>query len=720
MENEKIYKRVKTPTILQMEALECGAASLAMIMATYGLYKPLEELRIETGVSRDGVKASNILKVGRKYGFEVTAYRKEPEALKFLPVPMIIHWNFNHFLVLEGFKGNYVYLNDPAAGKRKIHFEEFDKSYTGIAIVFKKLDTFKKSGEKKSIIKSLIKRLDGLQTVLSYITLAGLFLVIPGILIPVFSKIFVDDILINNMDSWIKPLLIGMILTAIFRMIVTGIQKHYLLKLETHISIKNSTKFFWHVLRLPAEFFNQRFAGEIGMRIFSNDRVANVIAEKLTSNVIDLITLFFYALIMFFYDKSLTLIVVSITLSNILILKLVEEKRKEASQKLLIENGKLMGASMAGLSAIESIKAGGTENDFFEKWAGYQALVVNTEQRISLSSQILGQLPDFLSMINMIIILSLGGFKVMNGQMSVGMLIAFQTLMTSFLEPVKNIMVSSAQYQELEGDMNRLDDVLNYKTDELAGQLEVDYSINKAKLEGNLTLENINFGYNLLEPPLIENFNLKLTPGKRVALVGGSGSGKTTIAKLIGGVTNPWDGKILFDNEERTRENIHIICNSLAVVDQNISLFEATLRDNITLWDSSITDDEILNALKAAEIYDEIMIRPGGLDQLVKENGMNYSGGQRQRIEIARALAINPSILILDEATSALDPVIEEKIDKNIRERGCTCVIVAHRLSTIRDCDEIIVLERGKIVERGTHDELIKNQKYYAELVKSM
>ncbi|MFA7577936.1 MAG: ATP-binding cassette domain-containing protein, partial [Candidatus Muiribacteriota bacterium] len=294
------------------------------------------------------------------------------------------------------------------------------------------------------------------------------------------------------------------------------------------------------------------------------------------------------------------------------------------------------------------------------------------------------------------------------------------TLMTSFLEPVKNIMVSSAQYQELEGDMNRLDDVLNYKTDELAGQLEVDYSINKAKLEGNLTLENINFGYNLLEPPLIENFNLKLTPGKRVALVGGSGSGKTTIAKLIGGVTNPWDGKILFDNEERTRENIHIICNSLAVVDQNISLFEATLRDNITLWDSSITDDEILNALKAAEIYDEIMIRPGGLDQLVKENGMNYSGGQRQRIEIARALAINPSILILDEATSALDPVIEEKIDKNIRERGCTCVIVAHRLSTIRDCDEIIVLERGKIVERGTHDELIKNQKYYAELVKSM
>jgi NHLM bacteriocin system ABC transporter peptidase/ATP-binding protein len=712
------YKRKKVPTILQMEAVECGAASLAMVMARFGLYKPLEELRVACGVSRDGSKASNLLKAARKYGFIAKGLRKEPEALRYIKPPMIIHWNFNHFLVLEGFKKDKVFLNDPAAGPRVVSFEEFDSSYTGIAMTFEEGPDFKKGGDKKTIFNLLSSRFKGLEQALSYITLAGLFLVIPGLVVPVFTKVFIDNVLIGMMHDWFKPLIFGMIITAVIRFILTALQQHYLLRLETKLALKTSAQFFWHVLRLPIDFFNQRYAGEIAGRVESNDTVANLIADKLTANFINLFTIIFYVVIMFQYDVWLTLIGISVAAMNFLFLHFISKHRKEQSQKILIEQGKLMGASMAGLSAIETLKAGGTESDFFSKWSGYQASYLNSAQKMGFSNQILSQVPMFLSALNSALILSIGGMKVMNGVMSVGMLVAFQSLMQSFIQPVEKIVELGGELQQITGDMTRLDDVFNYEADPMACSNEEE-NISEVKLEGFVKLENISFGYNVLENPFIEDFNLNLIPGSRVALVGGSGSGKSTVAKIISGLNHAWGGNIYFDNTLRSECSKRAITNSLAVVDQDICMFEGTIRENLTLWDSTIPDSDVIQALKDAQIYDIVMARPGGLDSMITEGGANFSGGQRQRLEIARALVNNPSILILDEATSALDPKTEKIIDGNIRRRGCTCIIVAHRLSTIRDADEIIVLKNGNILERGNHHELLEQNGYYAGLIKT-
>lgn len=713
---EKIYKRVKTSTVLQMEAVECGAASLAMVLGYFGCFIPLEKLRIDTGVSRDGVKASNIVKAARKYGLTTKGYRKEPQDLRKLKPPMIVHWNFNHFLVVEGFKKNKVYLNDPAAGSRIISLEEFDQSFTGVVIVFEKGEGFKKIGHKKSIITSLKKRLSSSKQELIFLILLGFLLVVPGLVIPVFSKIFVDNILIDKMTGWLKPLLFGMFLTFILRTIMESVKQYYLLRFETKLSLKTSAGFFWHILRLPVEFFSQRFAGEIGSRVMSNDTVANLIAVKLTDAAINLVMIVFYAALMFYYDSVLTLIGISAAVLNVLFLKYVSKVRKDGSRKFLQDEGKLNGVSMAGLQLIETLKAGGTESDFFSKWSGYQAKLINSKQKLGSVTELLSAVPIFLTGLTNILVLSIGGERVMDGYLTMGMLVAFQSLMSSFMKPVNNMVELGGVLQEVEGDMDRLDDVHNYEIDTRYEEDNINNNI-KGKLSGSLEVKNISFGYSKLEDPLIENLSIKMNPGSRIALVGGTGSGKSTIAKIISGLYQPWDGEILFDNNTMSSIPSEVISDSLAIVDQDISMFEGTIKENITMWDNTISEHTMLQAAKDACIHDDISSRPGGYDSFVSEGGSNFSGGQKQRLEIARALVGNPSVLIMDEATSALDPLTEKIIDQNIRRRGCTCIIVAHRLSTIRDCDEIIVLKYGKIVQRGTHEQLRDKEGLYSELI---
>ncbi|PLX18596.1 MAG: NHLP family bacteriocin export ABC transporter peptidase/permease/ATPase subunit [Candidatus Muiribacterium halophilum] len=717
---EKIqYKRVKTPSVIQMEAVECGAASLAMILAQKKLFITLEELRISCGVSRDGVKASNILKAARKYGLIAKGLRKEPEDLRYIKPPMIIHWNFNHFLVLEGFKKDKVYLNDPISGRKVITYEEFDMSFTGIVMTFEKGEDFKPGGKERSVLNLIKSRMQGLEKAFAFICITGLFLVVPGLLVPAFTRIFIDEVLIGLMNDWFKPLLLGMVITALFRFLLTWLQQHYILRFETKLALVSSAKFFWHILRLPIEFFNQRYAGEISERVQSNDTVANLIGERLTANLVNCFSVLFYVIIMFQYDISLTIVGVSIASINLLILHYISTYRKELSQKMLNDYGKLMGTSMAGLTAIESLKAGGNESDFFSKWSGYHAKCINSEQKMGITDQVLTHVPVFLSSINTAVILSLGGFKVINGVMSVGMLVAFQSLMASFLTPFQNIVALGGEMQNITGDMKRLDDVLDYKIDPIYYESDkiIQKTEDKVKLEGNIELKNISFGYNVLEPPFIKDFNINLTPGSRIALVGGSGSGKSTIAKIISGLNKQWEGDIFFDGINRDKISRELLNNSISVVDQDICMFSGTIRENLTMWNTAITDQAVIQALKDAEIYDIVAARPEGLDAKVSENGANFSGGQRQRLEIARALVCNPTILILDEATSALDPATEQKIDSNIRKRGCACIIVAHRLSTIRDADEIIVLKTGEIVERGNHEQLVEKQGAYYKLI---
>lgn len=719
MQEKKPQQRVIVPTVLQMEAVECGVASLAMVLAYWGRYVSLEELRLACGVSRDGSKASNVLRAARKYGLEAKGYRREPDALKQMELPLIIHWNFNHFLVLEGFKKGKVFLNDPAVGPRTVSEEEFDNSFTGVVMAFRPGPDFSKGGEKPSIVTALKKRLKGSEIALTYVILVGVALVVPGLLIPAFSKIFVDDILLAGKQDWLIPLMLGMGLTALLRGILTWIQKYYLLKLQTKIALTTSGQFMWHVLRLPVVFFSQRYAGDISSRMQSNDKVAMLLSGQLATNALNLLMIVFYFILMVQYSLLLSLLGTAVAAVNMLYLRYVSKKRVDLNRKLQQDRGKIIGTAMAGLQIIETLKATGSESDFFAKWAGYQAKALNAEQEIGVTNQYLSAIPVFLVALTNTVVLVMGGLIILNGGMTIGGLVAFQSLMASFMAPVIGLVGLGVQMQEMHADMNRLDDVLKYPVDDLALagiDEECQVELHK-KLEGHVELRNVCFGYSPLEPPLIENFNLLLKPGQRVALVGGSGCGKSTVAKIITGLYQPWSGEISFDGRARQSIPRVVITGSLAMVDQDISMFQGTIRDNITLWDETISEIDLIRAAKDACIHDDIAARPGGYDSVLDEEGSNFSGGQRQRLEIARTLAGNPSILVMDEATSALDPLTEKMVDENIRRRGCTCVIIAHRLSTIRDCDEIIVLERGKIVQRGRHEELMEMGGFYTELI---
>lgn len=714
-------QRVKTPTVLQMEAVECGAAALGIVLGYHGRHVPLEELRVACGVSRDGSIASNIVKAGRRYGLEAKGFRKKPESLRHIPKPAILHWNFNHFLVLEGFRQDKVYLNDPATGPRTVTYAELDEAFTGVVLVFEKGAEFTAGGQKASIVKALSARLRGSEIPLLYVVLVSLALVIPGLLAATFSRIFVDYYLVGGLQNWLAALLRVMAATAVVTMLLTWMQQRYLLRLETKLAVNNASRLFWHILRLPMEFFTQRSAGDISSRVDMNDRVAQLLSGELATAVLNVILIAFYALLLLQYSVSLTLIGIFMAMVNFAFLRYVSRKRVDVNQRLVKDRGKLLSTAFSGLQSIETIKATGGESDFFARWAGHQAKMNNTAQELGTSTQVLAVVPLFLSMVTTILILTVGGMSVVTGALSVGMLVACQSLMNSFLSPVTQMVNLGGQMQEIQGIIDRLDDVFNYQHDEHIQVAEPPEYLTdqQTKLSGAVELQNVTFGYSRLAPPLIENFNLKLEPGARVALVGGSGSGKSTVARLVAGLYEPWEGEILFDGKLRWDFSRAVVNNSLAVVDQDIFLFEGSVRDNLTMWDDHVPDEAVTQAAKDAHIHEEIAMREGSYDFHVEEGGRNFSGGQRQRLEIARALVNNPVILVLDEATSALDPATEQIIDDNLRRRGCTCLIVAHRLSTIRDCDEIVVLDNGRVVQRGTHEALWRANGLYAQLIKS-
>jgi NHLM bacteriocin system ABC transporter peptidase/ATP-binding protein len=708
--------RVRTPTILQMEAVECGAAALAMVLGHHGCFVPLEELRVACGVSRDGSKASNLIRAAKRYGLDARGFKKEPEALRTLPVPMIVHWNFNHFLVVEGITDEAVYLNDPAAGPTTVSPAQFDQSFTGVVLTFARGERSIARGTAPSLMHSLRARLPGIESALLFVVLAGLALVIPGLVVPAFSRIFVDDVLVRGMHEWIRPTLVLMVATGLIVGVLTWLQQWYLLRLESKLSVTMSAGFFWHVLRLPLSFFSQRSAGDIGVRVGINDRVARVLSGDLATTALGVLLVTMYGVLLFAYDRVLALVAVLIVAINAVVLRHVSRTRADLSRRLLQDRGRLMGTAMGGLMTIETLKATGAESDFFSRWAGYNAKVTNGDQELQRVTRMVSLIPPALMSLNAAAVLGLGGARVMNGDMSIGLLIAFQALMALFLAPIGRLVEISGAAQEVRGDLARLDDVLRAEPDPLATVAHttgpaIDLPDSpplpvRRKLRGALSIQDLSFGFSPLDPPLLEHFSLDVAPGRRVALVGGSGSGKSTVAKLVAGLHVPWSGQVLFDGAPREAHDPAVLQASIGFVDQDIAMFEDTIRNNITLWDATPAESEVLRAAMDAEIHDDIMSRNGGYSGSLGEGGNNFSGGQRQRLEIARALLHHPTLLVLDEATSALDPVTEQLIDDHVRQRGCTCLIVAHRLSTIRDCDEILVMERGRVVQRGTHDAL--------------
>jgi NHLM bacteriocin system ABC transporter peptidase/ATP-binding protein len=691
-----------------MEAVECGAAALASILAYFGRWVPLEQLRHECGVSRDGSKANNILRAARKYGLVAKGFRQDLETLYKQAFPVILFWNLNHFVVLEGFKRERVFLNDPAQGPRVVSLEELDGAFSGIVLTFERGPDFRKGGTRPAVIPALRARLRGLKWALVYIIVCGLFLVIPGLAIPTFTRIFIDDYLISDQQWLLRPLLLAMLAALVVQGSLTWLQKHYLLRLETKLALSTSSRFFTHILRLPATYFAQRYSGEVGSRVLINDEVAQVLSGKLAATVVDSFLIVFYAALMYGYDATLTVIVIAIASLNVAVVKLSARPRTNATHRLMQDRGKLIGVALNGLQMIETIKATGSEAEFFSRWAGHCAKTVNTTQRLSVMSQVSTAVPGFVETLSTATVLALGGLKVMNGDLTVGMLVAYQTLLGSFTRPLASFVWFGSTLQELRAQMNRLDDVLRNPEDRqyIADPRQIASSPEKIKLAGKVELRNITFGYSPLDPPLIENFGLRIDPARRVAIVGASGSGKSTVARLIAGLYEPWDGEVLFDDVPRRQLPRDLLVNSISLVDQEIFFFGGTVTDNITMWDSTISVGRIGQACRDAAIDDTIATRAGGYQSEVQEGGRNFSGGQCQRLEIARALVGEPTIVVLDEATSVLDATTEATIDDSIRRLGCTCIIIAHRLSTIRDADEIIVMEAGRIVQRGTHEEM--------------
>jgi ATP-binding cassette subfamily C protein len=710
---------VKTPTVLQLEAVECGAAALAIILSHYGRVEPLPTLRQACGVSRDGSKASSILEAARGYGMIAKGFSKQIEAVRELEPPFIVFWNFDHFLVVEGFGKREVYLNDPAIGHRAVSLAEFERRFTGVVLVLRPGPDFSRGGRPPSAVRAVATRLAGAGMPLGYCVLAGFLLVIPTLAMAGLSRVFLDSVLIERRVEWLRPILLAIAGTALIQTGLRVLQRRYLRRLRLMLAIRFSCRFMWKLLELPALFYAQRFSGEVAHRSRLNDKIADLLSGRLVQSCIDAVMMIFYALAMCLYDGLLTGIAAGAAVCNAVVLRWISKRRVEANMRVLQEYGKSYGAALAGLQSIETIKSTGLESHFFQKWSGHYARAAVARQDLELSNTTLTVLPLFLGAVATALVLMVGAYRIIGGQLSIGELVAFQTLMFAFLAPVSNLVLMGGLLQELRGDLQRLDDVLDNPADgsPVAGDLRDDRGRRIVRLEGHVDLQDVTFGYSPLQTPVLENFSLSIEPGRRVALVGRSGSGKSTLLKLISGELTAWDGRILFDRIPRERIPEDVLVNSFSMVEQDIFLFTGTVRENLTLWDGTVEDTQIVQACEDARIHDEVLELPGGYDGALLEGGCNVSGGQAQRLEIARALVNDPAILVLDEATSALDAETEHAVLERLRSRPSTMFIVSHRLSAIRDCDEILVLENGKVMERGTHDELWERKELYHRLV---
>ena len=722
-QTRKIKQPIKTgvakvPVIMQMEALECGAACLAMVMAYYSKWVPLEQTRVDCGVSRDGSNAKNVLLAARNYGFEAKGYRMEVEAIKKMATyPCIIHWNFDHFVVLDGFKGNKAYLNDPARGTVKVSMEEFDESFTGICIQLSPGPDFVPSGKRKSTIAFARQRLKGAGAAVAFVALTTIIVYLFDLINPGMTRVYFDRLLTRENPEWLYPFILIMTGLCVLQLIVEWAKTIYSLKINGKMAVIGSTTYMWKVLRLPLEFFSQRMTGDILQRQATNASIAGTLVDTVAPLALNTFMTIFYLTLMLRHSPLLTMIGLGSILINILVARYMSIQRVNVMRVQMRDEGKLASATLAGISMTETLKASGAESGFFRKWSGYQASVNTQNVQYTKVNARLGMIPSYISTVANYLVLIIGVKLCMDGHFTIGAITLFQSFLASFMSPAETLISAGQTIQEMRVQMERVEDVMQYPTDPYVKDAPIGEDKDYSKLGGAVELKHVTFGYSRLGKPVVKDFNMTIRPGGRVAIVGPSGCGKSTLSKLISGLYRPWEGDILFDGKPIGDIPRPVFTGSLAVVDQDITLFEDTIANNIRMWDDTIADFEVLLAARDAQIHDDILQRPGGYHGKLTENGKDLSGGQRQRLEIARVLAQDPSIIILDEATSALDAKTEYEVVRAIKDRGITCIVIAHRLSTIRDCDEIIVLQKGEVVERGTHDELYARGGAYAELV---
>ena len=707
---------VRVPVVMQLEALECGAASLTMIMHYYQMWIPLEQARVDCGVSMDGSSAKNILLAARSYGMKAQAWRLDPESLlEEGPFPCIIHWGFNHFVVLCGFKGKRAVLNDPARGRVTVEWEEFDREFTGVCLTLEPTEDFRPSGKRKTVFSYAKQRLKGTGVAAAFVVMTTTISSLLGIISPLFSRVFLDRLLSGRNPEWLMPFMLGFCVLIVISIAVTWISAVYSLRIQGKMASVGSATYLWKVLRLPMQFFTQRLSADIADRQATNATIAGTLINTFAPLVLNAAMMVFYLVVMIRYNWILSLIGVGAIFLNMAVSALISAQRVNISRVQQRDNAKLSSATMSGIRMIETIKSSGAENGFFGRWAGYQASVNTQSVRYTRLNLLLGAIPMAITSFANLAVLGLSVMLVIRGEFTIGMVMAFQGFLNAFMSPATSLINAGQSLQEMITQMERVDDVLSYREDPSFSprQKKAEYE----KLSGAIELKNVTFGYSRLGNPQITDFSMTVKPGQKIAFVGKSGCGKSTLAKLISGLYQPWSGSITFGGTPLNEIDRDVFTGSVSVIDQDITLFEDTISDNIKMWDNSIEDFEVILAARDADIYDDINTREGGFFHKLLDGGRDLSGGQRQRLEIARALAQDPTICIMDEATSALDAQTEHEVIHAITERGITCIVIAHRLSTIRDCDEIIVLDKGRVVERGTHDELFALGGYYADLV---
>ena len=707
-------RRVTTPLLLQMHMTECAAASLGSVLAYFDRWVPLSELREKCEISRDGSSAAGIKRAAEHYGLECSGWFGGFRQIEKSPLPLILFWEYNHFLILEGYDQKWVYLNDPAVGRRKLSKEEFNGSFSGVALQFKVGPDFRPGGVRSGILDRIPSWLRGTGGALAYAIGCGLLLAVLALATPAFLAIFVDRVMGED-EPWGGLVAGAMAGAAVLIYGLTWLKQRCLRRLSARISVIAWNQCLTRLFRLPVVFFNHRLSGELTARVLSVDKISDRLSKHFLDLLIELGTSVVFLMVMLAYEPVLGLIVLGLAVLNAALMRVVSRARMDASHVLQREQSLLLGVGTMMLHYTDTLRMTASDNRFFARWCGHQARELDARQRFSELSHVNASLSGLFSILGSAVVLAVGAAEVMAGEMSLGMLMGFYVLAVMFLAPVGRFVSFADEMQVLETDMQRLEDITEAPEDPgLAHRDDSPHSIatlhGRLQLAGHVELRNITFGYSPGRPPLIENFNLVIEPGQRVAVVGPSGSGKSTVSRLVCGLYQPWSGDILFDGCPRHEVPNEVLSRSLSMVDQNVILFSATIRDNITLWNPSIPDEILITAARDACIHDEVLRRPLGYATQVEEDGANFSGGQRQRLEIARALVGNPTVLILDEATSALDAATEDFVDDALRRRGISCLIVAHRLSTVRDCDQIIVLDKGKEMQRGTHDDLMADE----------
>lgn len=700
--------------MLQMNTVECGAACLAMILSYYGRQTSISEVCNRCGIGRDGISALALVRVANAYGLRTRALTVESQELRFVTVPAIIHWDFNHFLVLEHWSPHVIDIVDPAQGRRRLSIAEFEQRFTGIVILLEPGVTFAKGSSPATInvrtyAASYVKFSPAS---LFQILAASLLLQLCGLALPILTKVVVDQIIPLGLQNELALLGLGMMILVLAQLVTTLLRGLVLLYIQTRIDIRMMLSFFEHLLTLPVRFFQQHASGDLIARMSSNQIIRDTISNQLISTLLDGGFVLVYFFLLLSQSFLYSLIVLGIGLLQIVLLLATTRLMHRLSQRVLVAQGKSLGYATEVLVGMPTLKAMGAEQTAMERWSNLFFDGINTSVRQQTATTFL---TGALSTINTgapLALLWVGTAQVLAGQLPLGTMLALNALSIAFLTPLSTLVTSGQNLQLITSHLERISDVLETPPEQASNS---DQAL--PQLCGNVRLEHVDFRYDAQAPLVLHDLNLEIRAGQKVAIVGRTGSGKSTLGHLLLGLYPPTGGKISYDEFSLQHLNYRAIRSQFGVVIQNSRLFSGTIRENILLGNAAVEMAQIIQAAQMAEMHDEIMKMPMKYETRVAEDGTVLSGGQRQRIALARALLKRPVLLLLDEATSALDVRTEHAIERNLHRLLCTQIIIAHRLSTVRHADLILVLDQGIIREQGSHEELLQKQGAYALLI---